>query len=61
MYLCTRFNSNGKALDGQVSYDQLPLNPQDGNVARAEGCSGAIGIRLVHPASLAQLARARDL
>ena len=27
MYLCTRFNSNDKVEDGQVSYDQLPLNP----------------------------------
>ena len=27
MDLCTRFNSNDKVLDGQVSYDQLPLNP----------------------------------
>ena len=29
MYLCTRFNSNGKVEDGQVSYDQLPLNPPE--------------------------------
>ena len=34
--------------------------PQDGNVARVLGCSGAIGIACP-PASLAQLARARDL
>ena len=34
--------------------------PQDGNVARVLGCSGAIRIACP-PASLAQLARARDL
>ena len=34
--------------------------PQDGNVARVLGCSDAIRIACP-PASLAQLARARDL
>ena len=34
--------------------------PQDGNIARVLGCSGAIQTAR-SPASLAQLARARDL
>ena len=34
--------------------------PQDGNVAKVVGCSGAIQVACP-PASLAQLARARDL
>ena len=60
MYLCTRFRIVRK-----VNMDKSPTTssfrtPQDGNGARVEGCSGAIGIACP-PASLAQLARARDL
>ena len=61
-----------KALTLHSLFERKPFNtgqsptasslriPQDGNIARVLGCSGAIGIA-GPPASLAQLARARDL
>ena len=54
-YLCIRKYKMGKSLTAS----SLRI-PQDGNVARVTGCSGAIRTACP-PASLAQLARARDL
>ena len=52
-YLCTR--KTGKS----CTASSLRIL-QDGNVAKVVGCSGAIRVACP-PASLAQLARARDL
>ena len=54
-YLCIRLTKMGKS----CTASSLRIL-QDGNVAKVVGCSGAIQVACP-PASLAQLARARDL
>ena len=55
VYFCSHKNNMGKS----CTASSLRIL-QDGNVAKVVGCSGAIQTAYP-PASLAQLARARDL
>ena len=56
VYLCNRLQSN----TGKSCTASSLRTLQDGNVAKVVGCSDAIQVACP-PASLAQLARARDL